>query len=516
MKYIVVSVVVFCLTFSSCTKKYEQINTNPTRIAEITKTELPYLFAKATSSSLLEYYFYQAAQNLHADLYAQYYANVATYFRTDMFEVRMRSMNNAWIEIYTGCVPQLKTILTESDPNSTENALANIFWVYTFHRWTDLIGPIPYFKAGEALASVPYDAQDKIYDDFFKRLDAAEKILKANSTEMPFGKFDLIYGGHLAKWIKFSNTLRLRLALRISKVDPARAKIEAEAAVAAGVMTSSPGDDALHQRSVDEEYSNGLSVMTPWNEFRMSSAMESVLKGYNDPRISEYFSTTSGSGGTSYRGLRNGMTAVELTADPYHSKANTSIPGFRWNGQLNTNANATPQNVMCAAEAYFLRAEGALNGWNMGGTAKDLYEQGIRNSMIQWGYTTVSAQNIYISSSSTPAAIADTYGTPALSNIPVAFHPSDINVQREQIGTQKWLALYPDGFEAWAEYRRTRFPKLYPVLNSLNPDIPNGGVMRRIPFLDVEKTTNLQAVQSAVPLLNGPDNAATKLWWDKN
>jgi len=103
-----------------------------------------------------------------------------------------------------------------------------------FHKVTDYWGPIPYFQAGIPATSVPYDAQDKIYDDFFKRLTAAVTVLKgkpAGSTA--YGAYDLIYGGKVASWIKFANTLRLRLALRISKVDPSRAKAEAEAAVAA-------------------------------------------------------------------------------------------------------------------------------------------------------------------------------------------------------------------------------------------------------------------------------------------
>src|SRR5262249_45737307 len=131
---------------------------------------------------------------------------------------------------------------------------------------------------------------------------------------------------------------------------------------------------------------------------------------------------------------------------------------------------STPANVICAAEAWFLRAEGALLGWSMGGTAEELYESGIRNSMLQWGITDNTAIDNYINSVATPIAPADFLNSPAVSDIPVKFS-ADINEQKEQIATQKWLALFPDAMEAWADYRRGHYNKLYPVANSDNADL---------------------------------------------
>jgi hypothetical protein len=88
-------------------------------------------------------------------------------------------------------------------------------------------------------------------------------------------------------------------------------------------------------------------------------------------------------------------------------------------------------------------------------------------------------------------------------------------MQREQINTQKWLALYPDGFEAWANFRRSDYPRLYPVVASDNADLPAGTFIKRIPFITLEKQTNGAAVQEAEALLGGPDKASTRLWWDK-
>jgi hypothetical protein len=168
---------------------------------------------------------------------------------------------------------------------------------------------------------------------------------------------------------------------------------------------------------------------------------------------------------------------------------------------------------MYAAEAYFLRAEGALNGWNMGGDAEEFYNKGIEMSLGTWGISNPTVVNNYINSSNTPMAPGGMFGTQALSDIPVKF-ASDPEKRKEQILTQKWLALFPEGHEAWAEFRRTGYPKLYPLIHSDNPDLPVGSSIRRIPFLNYEKDRNGAAVEAAKDLLGGPDNAAKHLWWD--
>lgn len=510
-----------CILFlNGCTKDYPEINTDRNAVATIGAAELPFLFSRAQREATPSIWNYQVAQNLFADQYAQYFACTATYFPSDRLTIRMDWVGAAFNPVYTDVVPQLQSIFKAADPNSPEYALANVLWVQCFHRVTDYWGPIPYFQAGVPGTSVPYDAQDKIYDDFFKRLASASAILKANLTKVPYGDYDLMYKGNVAKWLKFTNTLRLRLALRISRVDAARAKTEAEAAVADGVMTTSPDDDALLARSLTGSDFNGLSVMSDWNEFRMSASMESVLKGYADPRMPVFFLPAKATG--TFEGHRNGLTSTQLTAQANTADYNSHV-GPRWTNPAlgiggDANYQATPQNVMSTAEAYFLRAEGALLGWSMGGTAKDMYEAGIRNSMKQWGITSDAAINAYINSTATPVAPNDFLSSPAMTNIPVKFDAGNITIQREQIATQKWLSMFPDGMEAWADYRRSRYLKLYPVANSENPDVTNTTTqwVRRIPFLLSEVQNNGAEVQKAVNLLGGPDKVTTPLWWDKN
>lgn len=517
-KHLQVILFIVPVFIASCTKDFSEINMDQNSIAVVGPSEIPFLFSKAQSSAINNQGNYQVAQNLFADQYAQYFACTATYFPSDRLNIVMGWVGSAFNPMYTDVMPQLQTILESSDPSSAEYAVANIWWVYTFHRVTDYWGPIPYFSAGQPGTSVPYDAQDKIYDDFFKRLADAIGVLKTKTNESPYGSYDLMYGGDVSKWIKFGSTLRLRLAMRISKVNPTKAQSEAETAVADGVLANSPEDDALVERSTKGGDGNGLSIMSDWNEFRMSASMESVLKGYQDPRMPVYFLPAEATG--TYEGLRNGLTATQLGETINGYKSNSHV-GSRWTSTAFTGGIAThletPQNVMSTAEAYFLRAEGALMDWDMKGTAKDLYEAGITNSMKQWGITDAAKVNTYINNTATPVAPGDFLNSPAMTNIPVKFGATK-EIQMEQVATQKWLAMFPEGMEAWADYRRNRLPKLYPVANSENPDIPDPTVkwIRRIPFLNSEKEVNGEEVTKAINLLGGEDKITTPLWWDKN
>jgi len=511
----------------SCTKDFENINTNKNAVATIGPAQLPFLLSQAQSAAPNSQWNYQVAQNLFADQYAQYFACEATYFGSDRLVINQNWVGAAFNPMYNTVAPQLQSIFAATDPTSAEYQIANIWWVYTFHRVTDYWGPIPYFNIGQSGTSVAYDSQDKIYYDFFDRLNTAVTTLNNHTSETPYGSYDLVYGGNVGNWIKFANSLRLRLALRISNVDPARAKTEAEAAVAGGVMTASPGDDALVQRSVKGSDGNGLAIME-WNEFRMSAAMESVLKGYKDPRIAEYYMPSTVTG--DYEGLRNGLTSAQLT-DPsgLNAAAYNSHHGKRWSppdyvaGVAPNTVTGVPtyletsQNIMCTAESYFNRAEGALKGWNMGGTAQTLYETGIKNSFLQWGIAADPAS--YITSLNVPIAPNDFLNSPPMTNIPVAFGATQA-VQEEQIATQKWIAMFPEGMEAWADYRRSKKVKLYPVANSDNPLITNTSTqwLRRIPFLTSEKQSNAAGVQTGYTILSGQanDTEMTPLWWDKN
>jgi hypothetical protein len=133
--------------------------------------------------------------------------------------------------------------------------------------------------------------------------------------------------------------------------------------------------------------------------------------------------------------------------------------------------------------------------------------------MMTWGVTDNAAILAYTNGVTLPSAPGGFFNTPAVTNIPVKF-AADEATQRQQILTQKWLALYPDGHEAWAEARRSNYPVLYPLIHSDNPDVPANTMISRITFLDYDRARNTAAVEAAPALLGGPDKASTKLWWD--
>jgi hypothetical protein len=497
------------LGLTGCTKNYDQINTDPTRLGELKTEDIAAVFTNAEYMAMYSgdnSSEYQYAQGFAADLYAQYSAITATFDPTDRYNIEQEWIQEQWLATYTKALPAVYSILaTTTTPDlQAMNAIARIWRVWIYHRATDYYGPIPYSKVGIDSASIPYDAQKDIYMDLFKEITEATDQLKNNLEATNFGSNDKIYGGDNAKWLKFGNTLRLRLAMRISYVEPEMAKEEAEAAVANGTMTDLEDDAYLQVSPVNY---NGFNRQASWNEFRMSAAMQSILGGFQDPRMSKFWSPSVIEG--EYTGVRNGMNTEEIAAEentPDHNSG-VSVP------LSSDNLGTTPSTVMHAAEAYFLKAEGALNGWNMGGTAKDFYEKGIEMSMGTWGITDGALVNNYINSTHTPTAPGGYFNSPALSDITVKFD-TDPERQREQILTQKWISLFPEGHEAWAEERRTGYPKLYPLIHSDNPDLPVGHPIKRIPFIDYDRDRNGPAVEAAAALLGGPDNGATRMWWD--
>ncbi len=504
----------FLVISPGCTKKFDTINTDPTTFSSLPAATLPKAFAKAEWEGVYaDAGNYEVIHSLYADLWSQYFADGGG-FAGDRYVLNQDLVIYSWSLTYTVNWPSIKLVIDNTaTTNPPANAIAKIWKVYTFHQVSDLYGPIPYFQAGLGTLTIPYDSQESIYNDFFNTLDSAISVLQNTDTgQKPFGNDDLIFHGDITQWLKFANSLRLRLALRISQVDPTKAQQEAEKAVAAGVMLAND-DNAFVD--VSPNSTNGLCDEAPWENMRMSTAMESYLKGYNDPRMQQYYDPAEQDG--QYHGLRNGLSPTQISTAVIIGGVNkgavnlSNINSTRWD--VTTDAT-TRLNVMYAAESYFLRAEGALNGWNMGSSAKDLYGSGIATSMQQWGISDNTAIQNYINSTTTPIAPNDFLNSPAVAGIPVQFS-SDPAIQRQQILTQKWLAIFPDGLEAWAELRRTGYPKLYPVVQVDNPDIIPGDIIRRLTFVAYDYQTNGKAVQAAIPLLNGPDKVSTHVWWNK-
>jgi len=497
--------------FFGCTEDFEEINTDERSLTELDASMLGNLFARC---QYLGYFinYHQTPQTLFADYYTQYTMNIQNAFPSDRYIQVGGWTNGCWTAFYGNIAGNFNVLLEETDPaeypdRATMWAIAKIWGVAAFERISSYWGPIPYSQTNNGESSVPYDKQEDLYRGFFPTLDEALAILNANRGGNAFGANDQIYEGDIDKWIIFGNTLRLRLAMRVSDVDAGLAQTQAEKAVADGVMEDKE-HNALFQCTANS-YHN-MPRMLPWAEFRMSATMESILQGYQDPRMPLMYQPAVTDG--EYRGARNGYSIESLGTIPELLPDNLSDYGPRYVPV--SQQDVLPYEIMWSPEAWFLRAEGALKGWNMGVSAEDAYNNGIEASFeywTDWGLDMGTLQP-YQQSLNTPVATWDA-PTP-ISDVPVRFDAGNPDVALEQIHIQKWLGLWPDGWEAWADQRRAELPKRYDVMVSENPNVPVNKMPRRIVFVESEYEQNDEAVEAAIGLLGGDDKASTRLWWD--
>jgi hypothetical protein len=509
---------------SSCTKNFESYNTNPT---SLTSSQSLAIINSAYGPLEQEiYHNYQVAQNLSADGFAGYLMS-PTPFKAS-YDLNYGLVDgwdrNGFVDQYNYIMAPVSKIAAAGARTARPElwAVALAIQVDAMNRVTDRFGPIPYSKAGTSLTAVPYDAQKDVYNMFFAQLDTAASNLNAYIAAHPndttsLGANDLVYQGHMDKWLKFVNSLRLRLAMRIVKADATTAQAQAEKAMtAAGGLMSTPADDAKFQQSGGRNNDIWIVAFQYQGDCRLNAAIATYMNGYNDPRLPKYASpatdpavvTAVGSG--KYVGIRIGISIAAKADYVNYAGPNTD----------QTFTQTAPQTLMTAAESWFLKAEAAVRGWNGAGDAKTDYETGINTSFQQWG---VSAGGYLSDATSTETPYVDpknaANNSPALSTITIQWDAAAANETKlERIITQKWIAMFPDGQEGWADYRRTGYPRLFPVVNNTSGGtISTATQIRRLAFPQSEYTSNGAAVQNAVSsLLNGPDNGGTRLWWDVN
>jgi len=461
---------------------------------------------------------YQTVQNLAGDIFSGYMGASGLWYSNSnntTYNLLPEWYDRAFARGFVGVMPAWWAIKKAAEENAPQvYALATIIKVEALHRVSDMYGPLPYLNFGSGALQNDYDSQEAVYNKFFEELNQAIDILADFNQKSPgatvLAKYDFIFNGNVQKWIKFANSLKLRLAMRIVYADETTARLEAESAVnhPVGVFTQ-VSDVALLQHSGNLTYNHPLYIICyNFLDVKMGANMDSFLNGYADPRMSACFTKSSAD---DYRGVRNG---ISITSKEVYSAGPFS--------NLNI-STSSPIVWMGPAETYFLRAEGALRGWNMGGDARFLYETGISTSFSYMGVGSASA---YINDSlSIPAPYIDPQnegnnvpsGSPLLSTITINWQDEDpFETNLERIMTQKWIAGYPDGQEAWSEFRRTGYPKVFPVVvNNSGGLISTATQIRRLPFPSTEYSNNPSGVAQAIILLGGADNGGTLLWWDK-
>ncbi|MFV0540355.1 MAG: RagB/SusD family nutrient uptake outer membrane protein [Aestuariibaculum sp.] len=514
MKKSILYIAITVLTFFGCTSDFESVNTNPHGISNEDLEQMNNHIGGEFAPMFLNVFRiidrFQLQQNLNGDHYSGYMAtptpfrggiNNTTYALVDGWNRR------AWEYSYVNVMPSSRNITNiielSGDPAGEKFIhLSNIIKVAGMHRVSDVFGPIRYTKYNTFETTAEYDSQEEVYTAFFKELGEAIDFLANYENDVTFKPFDLsIAEGNIAIWRSFANSLRLRLAIRVSKVDPDLAKTQGELALAsnAGFINDS--------FIINTGYDHPLKIISgSWGDIRMGALMESILLGYNDQRITKYFfEATDPAIGGGYKGIRSG---IDLVAKE------------KYLGHSAIGAIADEKNIqwMSASEVFFLKAEAALRGWTGAGTAKDNYEEGVKASFQQHG---ISGVDDYLAdSTSTPLDYEDvlnsTYSIAYGSDVKIAYDDSTSNEEQlEQIITQKWIAMFPDGMEAWSEFRRTGYPRVFPVaINNSAGTIDTDIQIRRLNFPDTEVNTNGENVTKAIEYLGGPDTGGTRLWWD--
>ncbi len=528
-KYLM-SLLVAGLLIPGCTGNFEDLNTNPANLTTEqgdSDYELVSAFLQQAQRAIIpeDVGTYQLTENLISDCYSGYMAAQAP-FRSNSNNLTYELVDgwnaNVWVYRYVNVMnPTYKVMeLAKANPNFKDlDALARIVKVSAMARVTEKIGPIIYSKYNipEADGTVKYDEQKDVYPFLFADLEIAInalKALKTTPTSPQMKKADLAYSSNnYDNWLRYANTLRLRMALRIVKVAPALAKTQGEAAMDPqnGGLLEANSQNCLITTSVPHPL-NIITSPTDWSDTRMGAPMEAIMGGYNDPRISKYFVPAKDPAVLGqFKGIRSGIDIKDKAT---------------YNGYSELVRFPQKMQLMVAAESWFLKAEAALRGWANAGVAKTNYETGIDRSMEQYGLTAQAAAykndatskpKPYIDPKSLTVGQNNVEtGSPYLSTITIKWDDAASNDKKlERIITQKWISLFPDGEEAWAEYRRTGYPILFPVVINLSagriPTIPG---VRRIQIPIREYNTNGAAAKAAAATLGGPDTGATRLWWD--
>lgn len=397
--------------------------------------------------------------------------------------------NLAFSGFYAGPLYDLQTIINynnegnvaASGNGSKDNqiAVARILKAHYFLLMTDRWGDIPYTEAlkPSETYSPKYDKQQDIYTDLFKELTEAVAQIKTGEATV---KGDVMFNGDLDAWKRFANTLRMTMALRLSKVDAAKGKTEYAAALASGVLTSNSHN--ISYKFVSGDFNNS----NPWyNNYTVDNrndyAISTVLTGYMtpkaDPRLPIYGEVLASG---SVRGLTYGRNAA------------VNIPGAysRIGSYFRSQGSAIP--IFNYPQVLFMQAEAAKLGYATGGDAEAeaKYKAAIKASLEMYGVFDQAKYDAYLL-------------TPE-----VAYTPADAH---KKIMTEKWVHMYLNGWESWNDWRRTGFPTLTPAIDAVDAR----GIPLRLGYPTNEASLNGTNYTAAVTAMGGKDDNYAKMWWLK-
>lgn len=466
----------FLLSVSSCTKDLEKINQNPNAAQN---AQPDYLLTGATKATVDTYW--GTSNNMDASLlFVQHWAKIQ-YTDPDRYIYTNSAFQELWTVGYSKSIINLNQIIKLGDAQGNTNyrGVALVLRSWVFNLLTDAYGDIPYKQVGniDEYLTPAYDKQKDVYFALLDDLKAAQAALD------PAGKAiagDIIYGNNIASWKKFANSLRLRIALRIADREPEKAKqVLADIQAEGGSYISDNGETAKLTYQLSPNQNPISNLFDTRDDYRISKSVVDKLFTLNDPRLPVYASKTKDATAATYVGIPNGLLVGDASNLGF---TKTSKPGTYFL------APTAPAVIISYAEVLFDRAEAAARGFT-NEDAADLYEQAIRASLLQYG-------------------IAGTGADAYVDQPEVKYNASNY---KKSIGDQKWLALFGQGLEAFAEWRRLDYPQLQPaVAGALNGKLP-------VRFIYPGTEQSLNGVNYKAAVANqGADLLTTKLWFDVN
>lgn len=460
------------LTAVACDEGLAELNENPNDPVEV---DAAYLFPNAVEAAVNDVTAYAYGVNFDmAGLWVQHYVE-HEYAIQDRYEIEDSRVSGLWSGFYAGPLQDLQEVIElgqeEDRPNTT--AMGMIMKAWTARAVTDIWGDIGYSEAlkgrdPDAPLTVSYDTQEQVYDALLDETAAAAAMIDPDG--LTIGNADLIYDGDVEQWRRFANSLRMRLAMRLSIVAPELARTEFADAHAAGGFQSNDDsailwylDDGVNRHPIHE-------YMLGRDDHSVSGTMIDTLKSLDDPRLPVYAQPNAAG---NYWGAPNG------DRDLPHLDSISRI------GTFYSRADA-PAVLMSYGEVLLLQAEAAERGWIPADPAA-LYHAGIRASMEFNG-------------------VAESDIVAYLAQPEVAYQGGAEGMT--QIALQKWILLFGNGVEAWSEWRRTGVPELTPGPDALN----DGQVPVRLFYPSDEEALNREAVEAAKARQGGA-TLNSPLWW---
>jgi GNAT superfamily N-acetyltransferase len=494
---------------SSCTAGFDRINTDPEKADSLPPgdqlTAAAYFMDGGREMGYPNLYLFQPM--------VQYLSGApgmsagGKYIRNEFYN------NCMWENLYGKSLKQLVDLLARyRGDSSVVNyiAAARILRVYVFSLLTDAYGDIPYSQAGLAwynkIYTPQYDRQADIYLDFFKELREAAAQFDATKSAI---ENDILYDGDLDKWKRLAASLRLRLGMRLTKTDPLMAREQVQAALAAGVMRDAADnfrmlhDDYAYPDLRGNSYAQALLEDNVYQWAKGCSTFVNYLKAEKDPRLPTFFANKDAAGNdiraiTNYMAIAPGLYYWDDEA-PYTSPEGVIIPAASKYCFLNKPFYdlSSPFLHMGYAEVAFLQAEAAAMRWTPD-DANTWYQTGIRAAMDQL--------KLYSDIEYIPEDTLNNF---------INAHVLTAGKEIEQINMQKWVALFPNGFEAYANQRRSGFPVLAPITDMGNESQTNGVLPRRLFYPSTEAFSNSINYQRALERMGGTDDWLKHVWWDK-